>query len=254
MKISTRTENCSYDTQYLIEESADSTIHISVTFEKIVSVQSKQDKQKQISNLIQGELSKFKWIISGNVNIDFIWYLDAVERQETDKVGDIDNITKPVLDSLTGPNGVLIDDAQIKALYTYWMWRNELVEDNLLEISISFNNDHCLEKSNLIFIKYTNAICLPVNVERTNHKQLLGALLLVKCRQRQRNGARLTKSLGLNADKSLVYSNWDFHRTRLNQFPCSSIYSLSSFKELCRNNGLTFLVILGLLREARGST
>ncbi|MUG92752.1 RusA family crossover junction endodeoxyribonuclease [Scytonema sp. UIC 10036] len=130
MKISTQTENCSYDTQYLIEESADSVIYINLAFEKIVSVQSKKAYKEQICNLIQKELSKFKWIISGSVNIDFTWYLHAVERQETDKVGDIDNITKPILDSLIGPSGVIIDDAQIKALYTYWLSRNELIEDN----------------------------------------------------------------------------------------------------------------------------
>lgn len=254
MKISTQTENCCYDTQYLIEESADSAIHINLAFEKVVSVQSKKVYKEQICNLIQNELSKFKWIISGCVNIDFIWYLHAVERQETDKVGDIDNITKPILDSLIGPNGVLIDDAQIKALYTYWLSRNELIEDNLLKIKISFNNDDCLEKSNLIFIQYVNAICLPINVELTDHKQLLGALLLVKSRQGQRTAAKIIRFIGGNFDNYLVRSTWDFHRTRLNQFPSSNIYSLSSFKELCHNNGLTFLAILRLLREARDTT
>ncbi|NMF61983.1 hypothetical protein DP113_10585 [Brasilonema octagenarum UFV-E1] len=254
MKISTQTENCSYDTQYLIEEITDSAIHINLAFKKIVSVQSKRAYREQICNLSQGELSKFKWIISGCVNVDFTWYLHAVERQETDKVGDIDNITKPILDSLIGPNGVLIDDAQIRALYTYWLSHNELVEDNLLKIKISFNNDNCLEKSNLIFIQYANAICLPVNVEPTDHKQLLGALLLVKSRQRQRTAAKSIRFIGGNVDNYLVLSPWDFHRTRLNEFPSSNIYSVSSFKELCRNNGLTFLAILRLMREARGGT
>jgi Holliday junction resolvase RusA-like endonuclease len=254
MKISTKTENCSYDTQYLIEESAASAIHINLAFEKIVSVQSRRAYKEQICNLIQGELSKFTWIISGCVNIDFTWYLHAVERQETDKVGDIDNITKPILDSLIGSNGVLIDDAQIRALYTYWLSRNELVEHNLLEIKISFNNDDCLEKSNLIFIQYANAICLPANVEPTDHKQLLRALLLVKSRQGQRTAAKIIRFLGENVDNYLVRSTWDFHRTRLNQFPRSNIYSVSEFKELCRSNGLTFLAILRLLREVRRST
>jgi hypothetical protein len=74
MKISTQTENCSYDTQYLIEEITDSAIHINLAFKKIVSVQSKRAYREQICNLIQGELSKFKWIISGCVNVDFTWY------------------------------------------------------------------------------------------------------------------------------------------------------------------------------------
>lgn len=249
MKISIQTDNCDYETHYLIEESAYSIIYINLAFEKIVSVQSRKTSKDQICELIQRELSKFKWIIAGCVNIDFTWYLNAVKRQETDKIGDIDNITKPILDSLSGPNGILIDDSQIGALYTYWLSRNELIEDNLLEIKISFNNDDCLDKLNLIFIQYANAMCLAVNVELTNHKQLLGALLIIKVRQGQRSAAKVMRFIGTIGDY-FILSTWDFHRTRLKQFS-SNIYSVSSFKKVCVNNGLTLLAILRLLRESR---
>lgn len=245
MKISTTTENCNYDKYYMIEECADSIIHLELEFTAIVSVQSRKQCKEEICSLIQSELSKFKWIISGSVNIDLVWYLNDIERQETDKVGDIDNITKPVLDSLTGLKGILIDDSQIGALYTFWMSRNESICDNILKIKISFNNDYCLEKQNLIFIKYSNAICLPVNVDPSDKKQLLGALLLVKSRQSQRKIAKVINNT------HLIRSSWDFHRTRLGQFSNESIYSIDSFKELCKNNGLTLWAIFQIIRERR---
>ena len=40
-----------------------------------------------------------------------------MEKQETDKIGDIDNTSKPIQDALIGPSGILIDDAQIAGLY-----------------------------------------------------------------------------------------------------------------------------------------
>jgi Holliday junction resolvase RusA-like endonuclease len=245
MKISITTENCNHDKYYMIEECADSTIHLELKFTTIVSIQSRKQCKEEICNLIQGELSKFKWIISGSVNVDLVWYLNDIERQETDKIGDIDNITKPILDSLTGLKGILIDDSQIRALYTFWISRNESLCDNILKIKISFDNDHCLEKQNLIFIKYSNAICLPVNVDPTDKRQLLGALALVKSRQLQRKAAKIIYN------SYLIRSSWDFHRTRLGQFPNESIYSIDSFKKLCKNNGLTLWAILKMIREGR---
>jgi hypothetical protein len=69
MKISTTTENCNYDKYYIIEECADSVIHLVLEFTTIVSIQSRKQCKQEICSLIQSELSKFKWIISGSVHI-----------------------------------------------------------------------------------------------------------------------------------------------------------------------------------------
>lgn len=75
MNIKIETENCNYDSHYLIEELADSKIIIHVEMEKIASLQSKKQVRDQITQLIQNELLKFKWIISGSVVVKFGWYL-----------------------------------------------------------------------------------------------------------------------------------------------------------------------------------
>lgn len=249
MKISVTTENCDYNIHYLIEECADSVVNIKLEFKRIVSVQSRKLYKEQLCNLIQNELSKFKWLICGSVAIELLWFLHAVERQETDKVGDIDNITKPILDSLTGPKGILINDCQVRGLYTYWQSRNELVEDNVLYIKISFNNDNCLEKENLVFIQYKNAVCLPINVDPADIRQLFAAWLEVRGRQLQRAVAKRKKALCSINYGYLIVLDWEFHRTRLNGFSSSSIYTIEEFKEFCRSNGLTFLTMFKLVRE-----
>ncbi|MDZ4058895.1 MAG: RusA family crossover junction endodeoxyribonuclease, partial [Bacteroidales bacterium] len=132
MKIKIETENCDFDNHYLIEKSTDGKVILNIEMTKIASLQSRKEIRDQITSLIKNELSKFKWIISGSVVVEFAWYLNAIERQETDKIGDIDNISKPIQDSLTGSNGILIDDAQIRGLYSFWMSRNELISDNIL--------------------------------------------------------------------------------------------------------------------------
>ncbi|MGL1957881.1 MAG: RusA family crossover junction endodeoxyribonuclease [Colwellia sp.] len=251
MKITVTTDNCSFDKHYLIKESASAEISIELEFEKIVSMQSQKQRQKDLIALIHGELQRFEWVISETVNIEFTWYLDAVERQETDKVGDLDNITKPILDAFTGKNGVLIDDAQIGSIHTYWQSRNELKADNIVKINLSFNNDYCFNKSDLIFIQYEGAVCTPMNVDFNSHKSMYGALAVIKVRKSHRATAKKIKSLGSNADRFLVVSSYDIHRTRLSGFDKQRIYTLKSFKEKCKAQGFTFKALIKLLKCLR---
>ena len=250
MKIIVSTDNCSFDKHYLIEESASAEITIELEFERIVSMQSKTQRQRDLISLIHSELRKFQWVISDSVTIEMTWYLDAVERQETDKVGDLDNITKPLLDSLTGENSILIDDAQIGSIHTYWMSRNELKADNIVRIKLSFNNDYCFNKSDLIFIQYEGAVCTPMNVNFNSHKSMYGALAVIKARKLHRFTAEKIKQLGSNADRYLVVSSYDIHRTRLNGFNSSKIYSLEKFKEKCVEQGFTYQALLKLRKSA----
>lgn len=198
---------------------------------------------------MQEELSKFDWIIAGSVNVELLWYINAVQRQETDKIGDIDNISKPIQDGLVGPNALLIDDSQIGSLYTYWMSRSDVGAHDIVKLSISFNNDTVLEKKNLKFIQYHNAICIPVNIDESNLTDFLIAKMLISSRKLQRRAARKIQSLGANADRYLVCSTYDFHRTRLNTFPTSSILSIDQLNTKAINAGLTTKHYYDLLRS-----
>jgi len=253
MKIKVSTDNCSFDKHYLIEESASAEVTIELEFERIVSMQSKTQRQRDLISLIHDELNKFQWVISDSVTIEMTWYLNAVERQETDKVGDLDNITKPLLDSLTGENGILIDDAQIGSIHTYWLSRNELKADNIVRIKLSFNNDYCFNKSNLIFIQYAGAVCTPMNVDFSSHKSMFGALAVIKACKLRRFSAEKIKQLGSNTDRFLIVSSYDIHRTRLNGFNSSKIYTLKKFKEKCEEDGFTYKALLKLRKGARES-
>lgn len=251
MNISITTDNCDLKKWYLIEESANSEIILKLEIEQIVSVQSRNEKKTEICRAIQEELSKFAWIIAGSVNVEFTWYLHGVDRQETDKVGDIDNITKPILDALTGARGILIDDSQIGSLHTFWQSRNENTTFNVLYIRISINNDTCLEKKNLHFIQYAGPVCLPINIDFNEPVSILAALFLVKTRRKHRAAARKIRDLGGNADRMFVNSDWDIHRTRLNGFEKDSVLSEQELKNRCFQNGFTWRALRALWKPKK---
>lgn len=226
VEIKLHTSNCRVDRHYLIEEIATASVTLELQFDEIVSVQSRGERRKELVNSIQHELNKFTWLISGGVQVEFAWYLHGVERQETDKVGDIDNITKPILDALAGPKGILIDDSQIGSIHTFWISRNEQLTYSVLRLKIDFSNDDCLNKNNLFFIKYWGAMCIALNIDFSDKKSIFAACVIVQARKRHRRVARLIAVIGAYADHYLVNSVFDFHRTRVGGFPVNTILTI----------------------------
>lgn len=253
MKIALLFENCSYENFFLINESASSSIKLDIQLPVIISAQSRKKLVRDYINEIHSELSKIKWLICGSVRVELCWYLEAVERQETDKVGDLDNITKPILDSLTGENGILIDDSQIGSLHSFWISRNESYNHNVLRISIDFNNDSALYKENLHFVQYHNALCLPLNFAKNSFKDLFAAKIVIWGRLMARKSARKINALGSNVDRFLVVSDYDFHRTRLGGYPADKIINTNDLNKLCIAAGVRFSHLLTLWRKTNNS-
>ncbi|GAB0061722.1 MULTISPECIES: RusA family crossover junction endodeoxyribonuclease [Pseudomonas] len=247
LHISFKTSNCDQNKQYLIKEMATASVSLEIHFDEIVSTQSRAERKQELTQAIQRELSQFKWLISGSVQIEFAWYLHSIQRQETDKVGDIDNITKPILDALTGPDGILIDDSQIGSVHTFWMSRNEQLSYSVLRLSIQFSNDDCLDKQNLVFIQYWNAMCVALNVDFADQKSIFCALFVVRARKIYRSMASWFRETGANADRFLIQSTWEFHRTRVGGFPRESVLSMAQFNQRALNAGLDW----GALRKLR---
>lgn len=217
-----------------------SEITICLEIDRIVSVQSRNLKKTEICTAIQEELSKFTWIVAGSVNVEFVWFLNGVERQETDKVGDIDNITKPILDALTGPDGILIDDSQIGSLHSSWLSRNENIAYNVLYLIVSINNECCLPKKDLYFVQYAGPVCLPMNIDFNDIKSMYAALVSLRSRRKSRKAAKRIKDMGQDADYLLVNSDWDIHRTRLGGFDKKHIISVADLRRKCYENDLTW--------------
>ena len=71
VRIVVRTSNCDQDNQYLIEELATASVTLELQFDEIVSSQSRAERKQELVQSIQRELSRFKWLISGSVQIEF---------------------------------------------------------------------------------------------------------------------------------------------------------------------------------------
>lgn len=250
MKISITNRNCDFDKHYLIKESAESSIEIEFEFERIVTVQSKKAIQNSVTQNILAELKNFKWLIFGKSQIEIHWFVNSVERQETDKIGDLDNITKPILDALVGENGILIDDSQINSIHTTWTTKNALTIDNIVKLIIYFNNDYTVLKDNLYFLQTSQIVYTPLNFDINNKDELKGIKLFIEAFKLKRVFAKNFKNRNnTNVEQYLVSSEYEFHRTRLNGFNKNKIIIDTEFDEICEKNGVDLLNTINELKK-----
>ena len=68
-----------------------------------VSQQSRRSEKDTFAKSIRAQMSECGYLISGDVRIYIEWTLHEQDRYESDAAPDVDNILKPLLDALCGP-------------------------------------------------------------------------------------------------------------------------------------------------------
>lgn len=128
-----------------------------------VSVQSKKVVRDAYIAQIKAALSKFQFVLTGQIFLDITWHIPAKSRYETDAKADIDNCLKPIIDAFTGPNGIMIDDCQLKGLYV--CWTHITSSDERLQFEFKFDADHFCDRDDLAFIRLDKGLCCPVSTK-----------------------------------------------------------------------------------------
>src|SRR5216683_4528029 len=125
-----------------------------------VSVGSK-NKKKTIKGDIQKCVPECPYLLSGDVRMEIEWYVSARRRYEQTVHPDIDNIIKPILDALTGPQGLMIDDNQLQAVGCAWLDVPHLNET--LNVELRWSPGDYVEKEGLCFVELGTKLYFPFN-------------------------------------------------------------------------------------------
>jgi len=125
-----------------------------------VSLQSNSEKREFVKNEIRKITSKLNYLLSGDVKVEIQWLLYEQERYESANAPDIDNIIKPILDGLSGPQGVIIDDCQVQTIGSHWIdWTKR---EHKINISIQYIPNDYVCKANLIFVRLDGNLFFPI--------------------------------------------------------------------------------------------
>jgi hypothetical protein len=96
------------------------------------------------------------------VKVGIEWTLHEQDRYESDAPPDVDNILKPLLDTLCGPDGVLIDDCQVQSVECHWIdWT---LREQRVEITIDYFSDEWIPKDELYFLHLGKSVYFPINL------------------------------------------------------------------------------------------
>jgi Holliday junction resolvase RusA-like endonuclease len=186
------------------------------------SVQSSRPVRTAYINSIREKFEHNAFILTGEISLEIIWYIPSKSRFETDAKADIDNCLKPIIDAFTGPNGLFVDDCQLRSLHI--CWRHIESNDERLELNFEFGPDDFCAKKELAFVKLDGALCTPVNLDWPTTVKVMWAGTL---KSREKLKAMLEK-LGTSYPNvaSFLLTSRPFHATRVKEF---KILSLTEF-------------------------
>ena len=128
-----------------------------------VSFQATAPKKAGIVAAVRAAVADCAFLLSGDVKVQIRWGISVRARYESDSSADVDNIVKPILDALSGPDGVLIDDCQVQELTCYWSGGYTTPAEQHLDIEIQFDPEGWYPKGGVVFLEVDRGLYLPVH-------------------------------------------------------------------------------------------
>jgi hypothetical protein len=139
-------------------------------------VQANRTRKDELTDLIQSFTKTIDYILTDDVAITIEWLSNDRERYESDVAPDVDNIIKPILDALDGPDGIMIDDCQIQAVTCSWLggWSPGLQR---IDIRLVFQPDigfgpSWIYKKDLVIVQFDRGLCMPFDLAQQAEKVL----------------------------------------------------------------------------------
>jgi len=199
-----------------------------------VSLQSSGVKKEFVKSEIRKITKTLNYLLSGDVKIDIQWLVYEQERYENPNSPDMDNIIKPILDGLSGPEGILIDDCQVQTISSHWVdWTRK---EHQINITVQYISDDYVSKDNLIFVNLGNNLYMPFH---TNIKWQAKEILL----EHLVTGMNLKNEILLKTGnyyqaKMFMSVQRIFHKSRIfDKYKCLETSEFRAQIELEKKNG-----------------
>lgn len=97
-------------------------------------------------------------VFTHDVEATLIWYIEEARRYQTHIVADLDNVMKPILDAITGADGVLVDDNQIQSIKASWVTPGAFGSGFELSLGPLMRSDY-VKREGLSFVEFAADRC-----------------------------------------------------------------------------------------------
>lgn len=129
---------------------------------KPASIQNKKEKKDILKEEIHKITTSSEYIITSTCWIAIDYYCKHINRLKYPGVYDIDNIIKPIVDSLIGYEGLLIDDVIVDRVTVNWI---DTQQEDYFEVYIEYPDLLYSLKSDFICVKSKSGWCFPTSVK-----------------------------------------------------------------------------------------
>jgi hypothetical protein len=182
-----------------------------------VSIQAKKQGKDEYIERVKTAFAGKDYLLIGDISIELRWWISAKSRYETDASADIDNVLN--IDALTGPNGLFIDDCQVRSLHV--AWSHSMSGNEYIEVRIDFIPDEWSSRDDVVFIDIGQGLCIlapkSLSIEaKTLWSDLLTKMTLFKEKFLSLGGAYPSVA-------GLQGAPRPFHKTRVRGFRVVSI-------------------------------
>ncbi|HEX3149661.1 MAG TPA: RusA family crossover junction endodeoxyribonuclease [Gemmataceae bacterium] len=181
-----------------------------------VSVQARGTAKAELTKAIRALTKPCAFVFTNDVIVEITWHISEEARYESDASADVDNIIKPLLDAVSGPEGVLVNDCQVQSVTSYWVGAR--ANEQALSIRIrALLEGFKISKCHINFIKYAPALCIPIDtsIDRAalaRFGQIVKTLLDTRSEVDRQTGSS-------EAGRSLMPAQRVFHHSRAKEFP-----------------------------------
>ncbi len=184
-----------------------------------ISLQGSSQAKQELMAAIRKSIENYQFFFSGEVKIDVLWLLHPKERYQGIQSPDIDNILKPLIDGLSGIDGILVNDCQVQSVSCSWI--DQLTDKHNLAIELKYSPDDWIKKNNLTWIEISEKLCMPLDTSLPNEVQLV---LLETWEQMFSFKSEIVEKTGAWENGQMVMPiQMPFHRARLSEFTLSTI-------------------------------
>jgi Holliday junction resolvase RusA-like endonuclease len=189
-----------------------------------VSLQAGASKKQTITAPLKAAVAPYGFLLSGDVKVAIQWWISAQDRYESDNSADVDNIVKPILDALCGPDGILIDDCQVQELICYWSGGYENPLQQSVKIELQYDPEESVAKEGLIFLQVDRGLYIPMHDDLPPpiplHQAEAFTRMFTTARQLLDNGASPQTAHQVRPSQRV------FHRSKLERFRRTTIEEL----------------------------
>ena len=128
-----------------------------------VSLQGSSAGKQQITDTIRRAIGGVGRLFMDDVQVEIEWMVHEDERYLGIQSPDVDNIVKPILDALSGPDGVMVNDCQVQAVTVYWIDAPPAAHGyHRLHIRLRSSPLGLYENTDVYWVRCEDGLCFPL--------------------------------------------------------------------------------------------